>query len=166
MFKKTTLTTVFLISLTSCASTPTPIDLERGYTVGEVSTAGINEELLSATYGSYTTLGAGRAFKNVFGSHGSRKSLRNRKGEKIGVGDRIYSKDYIIKDVIYNGKQGDTITLTYMEFRTDAKKKVSTTETTEHDLSTGNALVIENFTFEVIDATNERISAKLVEDRT
>lgn len=144
-------------TLVSCASGPV-LEMDRGYSVGETVTANVGEEFLSATYGSYRVVTAGEQFG---------AAMLATYGQKIPrAGEKVYSDNFLIKDLVYSGRRGDVITVDYREYRTVNKMAAPAFfQTVEYDLSESKDIYFRNFGFRVVEATNRSIKAVLISDQ-
>jgi hypothetical protein len=73
------------------------------------------------------------------------------------------SQDFIRKELLYSGKSANTIKVSYREFRRGFAAPAFS-QNLEYDLNESNTVNFQRFTFEVISATNQAITYKVVKD--
>ena len=131
---------------------------ELGYSIGDVRTASVGEEFLSATYGYTKVLTVTDAIAANFGKNFYDKS-------RVAAGQVTYSKDYVLKELIYSGRRGDVITVDYREYRGGGKLAAPAFfQTVEYDLGDGKDIYFRNFAFSVAEATNRKIHVVIIAD--
>jgi hypothetical protein len=75
-----------------------------------------------------------------------------------------YSPDYLRRELLYAGKSGSIIEVTYREFRGGYAAQPFF-QGLKYDLSQSKQIRFQNFTLEVLDADNQRITYRLLSDR-
>ena len=78
--------------------------------------------------------------------------------------NKIYSKDWIRKELIYSGRNGNAIDVSYREFR-GGYAAPAFFQNVKYDLDRSNIVRFQKFTVEVVSATNESITYKVIGDR-
>lgn len=73
-----------------------------------------------------------------------------------------YTADSFIQELIYTGKVGDRIRFTYREFMNRMARQAFTVDV-EYDLSESNIISYQGATVEIISATNQSITYKVLE---
>jgi hypothetical protein len=76
-----------------------------------------------------------------------------------------YSKDFLRQELVYSGKSGNTIKVAYKEFRQNLAAPAFF-QNLEYDLSQSKIVRFQRFTIEVMEATNESISYRVLSDST
>lgn len=77
---------------------------------------------------------------------------------------KVYSQDRIRKELIYSGRSRNTIEVSYREFR-GGLAAPAFFQNLKYDLDQSNILRFQQFTIEVVSATNESIAYKVIGDR-
>lgn len=73
------------------------------------------------------------------------------------------SSDFVSKELIYSGKIGNTIELSYREFR-GGLAAPAFYQTVKYDLGESPLLTFQNFQIQVLTATNTEFKGKLLKD--
>lgn len=134
--------------LTGCASTVLERKTLKGYTVGNVLTSPIGVPFLVNQDGTVETV------KSWVGL------LYSPDGWKI---EKRYSADFVRKELIYSGKSGNTIEISYREFR-GGLASPAFYQNLKYDLSESILITFQNFQIEVINADNQAITCKIIRD--
>lgn len=74
-----------------------------------------------------------------------------------------YTKDSFMYEIIYNGVENNTITLTYREFKNDMARPAFF-QNLKYDLKTSNTIRYKNFKLKIHSADNEKIIYTVLED--
>ena len=78
--------------------------------------------------------------------------------------NKVYSKDWIRKELIYSGRNGNTVEVSYREFR-GGYAAPAFYQNLKYDLDQSKVIRFQKFTVEVLAATNESITYKVTGDR-
>jgi hypothetical protein len=116
--------------------------------VGSVATATIGEAFLVDQDGSIKTV------KSWVGI------LNSPDGWKI---DKRYSDDFIRRELLYSGRSGSTIEISYREYR-GGLAATAFSQALKYDLSASSVIRFQRFVIEVITADNQSITYKVVSD--
>lgn len=134
--------------LAGCASTVIDSQSFKSYQVGQVKTASIGEAFLTDQKGSITSV---RHWVGV---------LNSADGWQV---TKVPSEDFIRKDLIYSGKSASTIKVSYREFR-GGLAAPAFSQALEYDLNESKTIKFQRFTLDVINATNQSITYKILSD--
>ena len=134
--------------LVGCASSVLERQTFKGYTVGNALTSPIGVPFLVDQDGTVETV---KTWVGV---------LYSPNGWKI---EKRYSADFIRKELIYSGKSGNTIEISYREFR-GGLAAPAFYQNLKYDLSESISITFQNFQIEVINADNQAITYKIVRD--
>lgn len=136
------------VIITGCASTVLERKTFKDYTVGDVRTASIGVPFLVDQDGSVEIV------KTWVGL------LYSPDGWKI---EQRYSEDFIRKELIYSGKSGSTIEISYREFR-GGLAAPAFYQNLKYDLSESKLITFQNFQIEIIDAGNQSLTYRILKD--
>jgi hypothetical protein len=75
-----------------------------------------------------------------------------------------YSADYLRRELLYSGRSGSTVEITYREFRGGMAAQPFY-QNLKYDLSASSQIRFQNFAIDVIAADNQSIRYKIVSDR-
>lgn len=75
-----------------------------------------------------------------------------------------YSADYLRRELLYSGRSGSTVEITYREFRGGMAAQPFY-QNLKYDLAASRQIRFQNFTIDVIAADNQSIRYKIVSDR-
>ena len=145
---KKLLALLLVLGFVGCASTALERKTFKGYAVGAVRTAPVGVAFLVDQNGSVETV------KRWVGI------LNSPDGWKI---DQRYSADFVRKELIYSGKSGATVEISYREFR-GGLAAPAFYQNLKYDLSESKIVTFQNFQIEVIDAGNQSITYKILRD--
>ncbi len=145
--KKISLIIIFLFTI-GCTSTVLKSSAFKTYSVGETVNANIGSPFLVAQTGTVQTV---RRWVGVLNSP-----------DGWGTTD-FYSPDYIKKELVYSGKSGDTIDISYREYRGDLAAQAFY-QSLSYDLSESTEVSFQNFRFRINSATNSAISVTILSD--
>jgi hypothetical protein len=135
-----------VVGVSGCASTVVQEDSYQSFHFGQQLRAAVGDVLLEAHQGQISKV------KHWVGI------LYSPDGWKT---DTVYSDDFISKQLIYSGISGNTIKLTYREFRCGLAAQAFY-QTVEYDLSKSSEVVFQNFAFSVSHADNSLMTAVLI----
>lgn len=134
--------------LVGCATTTLQNKKFKSYKVGETKTATIGDAFLTDQDGSISTV---REWVGVLNSpDGWRVSERA-------------SQDFVRKELLYSGKSANTIKVSYREFR-GGFAAPAFSQNLEYDLNESKTINFQKFTLEVLSATNQTITYKVLKD--
>jgi hypothetical protein len=134
--------------LVGCATSTLQSKTFKSYRVGETKTATIGDAFLTDQNGSVSTV---REWVGVLNSpDGWRVSQRA-------------SQDFVRKELLYSGKSANTIKVSYREFR-GGFAAPAFSQNLEYDLNESKTINFQKFTLEVLSATNQAITYKVVKD--
>jgi hypothetical protein len=137
-----------LLGLAGCASTTLESKLYKSYRVGETKTASIGDAFLIDQNGSVSTV---RHWVGV---------LNSPDGWQV---TKVPSEDYTRRELLYSGRSADTIKVSYREYR-GGMAAPAFFQNVEYDLADSHTIKFRRFTLEVISATNQSITYKVVSD--
>jgi len=138
-----------LLLVAGCASTVIENKAFRSYAVGETKTATIGEAFLVDQTGYV------KKVKRWVGI------LHSSDGWEI---KNEASEDYVRRELLYSGKAGNIIKVSYREFR-GGFAAPAFFQNLEYDLADSHTIKFRKFTLEVLDASNQSISYTVVNDR-
>lgn len=136
-------------ALTGCATTTLKSQSYATYTIGRPSTAVIGEAFLVDQSGTVETV------KKWVGI------LNSPTGWATETRD---SKGYVRKELIYAGRSGTTIEISYREFR-EGYAAAPFFQNLKYDLMESNIIRFQRFTIEVSHADNKSITFRIISDR-
>lgn len=136
-------------ALIGCATTTLNRHSYVSYTVGKTSTAIIGEAFLVDQSGTVETV------KKWVGI------LNSPTGWATETRD---SKGYVRKELIYAGRSGTTLEISYREFR-EGYAAAPFFQNLKYDLVESNIIRFQRFTIEVNHADNKSITFKILSDR-
>jgi hypothetical protein len=137
-----------MVIIVGCATTVLERKIFKGYTVGNVLTASIGTPFLVDQDGTVETV------KSWVGI------LNSPDGWKI---EKRYSADFVRKELIYAGKSGTTVEISYREFR-GGLAAPAFYQNLKYDLSESKSITFQNFQIEIINASNQSITYKVLRD--
>lgn len=140
---------VAVLGLTGCASTTLESKVFKSYVVGETKTATIGDTFLVDQNGSVSTV---RRWVGI---------LNSPDGWKVS---KEASEDYVRRELIYSGRSADTIKVAYREYR-GGMAAPAFFQNVEYDLGASKTIKFRRFTLDVINATNQSITYKVVSDQ-
>jgi hypothetical protein len=146
-FSKIAICALFIYLLSSCA---TVIETKpfKTYTVGQTVNANVGMPFLSAQVGTV------KKIKHWVGIANSPD------GWKI---EDVYSSDFVKKELVYSGKSGNTIEISYREYR-GGLAAPAFYQSLRYDLSESTLMSFQNFQFQVNSASNSMISVVILHD--
>ena len=144
---------LFLIaSLTACATTH--IDNNKNYFLGHVRSTNIGTPLISNKIATYTRSWGGCLGPGVMLPPGATF--------KDGYIEQ-YSGESFQEDLIYTGKSGNTIHISYREYKRDFARPAFFQEL-QYDLNESQLITFKSYTVKVLEATNQFIKYIVVSD--
>lgn len=135
--------------LAGCASTTLDRETFKSYHLHQQRTASIGDVFLADQDGTVETR------KEWVGI------LNSPDGWRV---NKVYSKDWVRKELIYSGRTGNTIEVSYREFR-GGYAAPAFFQNLKYDLDRSKIVRFQKFTVEVLAATNESITYKVTGDR-
>lgn len=139
---------VILGLLSGCATTTLERKTFKSYSVGKTATATIGEPFLIDQNGSVEKV---KTWVGVFNSPDGWR-----------VEDR-YSRDFVRKELIYAGKSGNTIEISYREFR-GGFAAPAFFQNIKYDLIESKIVRFQKFQIEIQNADNQSITYKILND--
>ena len=136
------------VLLNACASTLVESRAMRSYQVGQTLSAPVGGTLLVSQTGSVSKV---RRWVGV---------LNSPDGWRV---DEVTSPDYLRKELLYSGVSGGSIEIGYREFR-GGLAAPAFFQNVRYDLNVSRTITFQNFQLEVVSATNERMTARLIRD--
>lgn len=136
------------ILVMGCASTTLERKNLQSYSVGSIATARTGDTFLVDQNGSVETV------KSWVGI------LNSPNGWKI---EERYSRDFVRKELLYSGKSGSTIEVSYREFR-GGFAAPAFFQNLKYDLAESNVIQFQKFRIEIINADNQKITYKILND--
>lgn len=137
------------VLLSGCASTTLESKVFKSYAVGETKTVSIGDAFLVDQTGSVSKV---RKWVGIANSSDGWDVVQ------------VASEDYIRKELLYSGKSGSTIKVDYREFR-GGLAAPAFFQSLAYDLNESRTIKFQKFTLDVIDASNQAITYKVVADR-
>jgi hypothetical protein len=132
----------------ACATSNTQILSTRSYDLGVVQSATIGNPMLVDQIGSVTKR------KEWVGIAFSKDGWKH---------TEEYSSDFLRKELIYSGKSGSVIEIAYREFR-GVLAAPAFYQNVKYDLAESNTISFQKYKMQVIDASNQSISYKVLSD--
>ena len=146
--KRITIVAATVLLLQGCATSTLESKTFKSYRVGETKTVTIGDAFLTDQNGSISTV---REWVGVLNSpDGWRVSQKA-------------SQDFVKKELLYSGKSGNTIKISYREFR-GGFAAPAFSQNLEYDLNESKTINFQKFTLEVLSATNQAITYKVLKD--
>lgn len=142
------LATSTLLALQGCATTTLERKTYKSYLVGREATATIGEAFLVDQNGSVEKV------KKWVGI------LNSSDGWRI---EERYSQDFVRKELLYSGKSGNTIEVSYREFR-GGYAAPAFFQNLKYDLSESRLIRFQKFSVEILQADNQMIKYKILSD--
>lgn len=139
---------VTIFTLLGCATTTLEKKTFKSYSVGREATATIGEAFLVDQNGSVEKV------KTWVGI------LNSPDGWKV---EERYSQDFVRKELLYSGKSGSTIEVSYREFR-GGFAAPAFFQNLKYDLTESNVIRFQRFRIEVVQADNQAIRYKILGD--
>ncbi|WP_249180532.1 hypothetical protein [Burkholderia ambifaria] len=139
----------FCIALAGCMTTTLESQTYRSYSVGILKTATIGDAFIVDQDGTISTV------KHWVGI------LNSPDGWQVS---KVYSSDWVKKELIYGGKSGSTIDITYREFR-GGYAAPAFYQSLKYDLSASAIIRFQKFTIQVREADNQKIVYTVLSDR-
>jgi hypothetical protein len=137
-----------LLALSGCATSTLQSKTFKSYRVGETKVATIGDAFLTDQNGSIRTV---REWVGIINSpDGWRVSQQA-------------SQDFVRKELLYSGKSANTIKVSYREFR-GGYAAPAFSQNLEYDLNESSTINFQRFTLQVISATNQTITYKVISD--
>ncbi|MEP4888485.1 MAG: hypothetical protein ABJV04_00540 [Aliiglaciecola sp.] len=137
-----------LVSITGCASRVIKSESFKTYTVGQTVNSNIGSPFLVAQTGTVQTV---RSWVGILNSPDGWESKD------------VYSTDYLKKELVYSGKSGSIIEVSYREYR-GGMAAPAFFQSLKYDLSGSKEISFQNFLFEVENADNSSISITILRD--
>ena len=137
-----------MFALLGCATTTLEKKTFKSYSVGREATATIGEAFLVDQNGSVEKV------KTWVGI------LNSPDGWKV---EERYSQDFVRKELLYSGKSGSTIEVSYREFR-GGFAAPAFFQNLKYDLTESNVIRFQRFRIEVVQADNQVIRYKILGD--
>lgn len=75
-----------------------------------------------------------------------------------------YAQPRIDQEILYSGRQGDTLHVTYREYTYDGYARAPFFQQLYYDMGKSDAIVFQDWVIKVIDSSNERIKFKVVKE--
>jgi len=137
------------ILMSGCASQILEDKSFRSYSVGETKTATIGEAFLVDQAGNVKRV---RRWVGILASPDGWET----KDE--------YSQDYLRRELLYSGKSGNVIKVSYREFR-GGYAAPAFFQNLEYDLNESRTIKFRRFTLDIRDANNQSITYTVVSDQ-
>jgi hypothetical protein len=136
-------------ALAGCATTTLESQTYKSYSIGVLKNATIGDAFIVDQDGTVSTV------KRWVGV------LNSPDGWQI---TNVYSPDYVKKELIYGGKSGSTIEVTYREFR-GGYAAPAFYQNLKYDLNSSSTIRFQNFTIQIQQADNQTIVYSVLGDR-
>jgi hypothetical protein len=78
--------------------------------------------------------------------------------------DDTYFTPWIDKELLYAGREGDTLHITYREYSINGIARTPFFQQVYYDLKRSNEIIFQDWTIQVIDANNQQIRFKVVKE--
>jgi hypothetical protein len=137
-----------LVLLVGCASTVLEKKDYQSYTLGQTLSAPVGGTFLVDQKGTV------KKFRHWVGV------MNSPDGWKV---DEEYSPDYVRKELIYSGVSGTIIEIAYREYR-GGLATPAFFQSVKYDLAESKTVRFQQFEIEVLSATNQGITCKLLHD--
>jgi hypothetical protein len=134
--------------LAACAPTVVDRKTSKSYSLGRTATAIIGDAFLVDQAGSVETV---KVWVGIINSPDGWKT------------EERYSRDFIRKELLYSGRTGNTIEVSYREFR-GGLAAPAFFQSVKYDLSQSNVIRFQRFVIEVVKADNQSITYKVISD--
>lgn len=142
------LTISVALTLPGCATTTLERKTFKSYSVGREATATIGEAFLVDQNGSVEKV---RKWVGI---------LNSPDGWQV---EERYSQDFVRKELLYSGKSGNTIDVSYREFR-GGFAAPAFFQNLRYDLAESRVIRFQKFSVEVLQADNQMIRYKILSD--
>lgn len=140
---------IALLGLSACASTTLDRQEFKSYALGAERSANIGDAFLVDQSGYVETV------KTWVGLLYSPDGWARKK---------VYSEDFLRKELVYSGRSGPSVEVSYREFR-GGMAAPAFFQTLKYDLEKSKVIRFQRYQIEVIDAGNESIRYKVLGDR-
>lgn len=138
-----------LLSLTGCATTSIESKAFQSYQIKQIKSATIGNTFLVDQKGYIEKQ---KVWVGFFNSSDGWKIIEK------------YSEDYIRKELIYTGRTGSTIEISYREYRNNMAAQAFF-QNLKYDLNDSKIIRFQNFKIEVLSANNQELSYMILSDR-
>jgi len=135
-------------ALSGCATSSLERKDFESYTVGQTLSASVGGTFLTAQAGSVERV---KTWVGIMNAPGGWR-IENR-----------YSEDWVRRELIYSGVSGNTIEISYREYR-GGYAAPAFYQSVKYDLSESRTVKFQNFQIEILSATNQGISCRLLRD--
>ncbi len=142
------ITMVTTFALLGCATTSLERKTFKSYSVGSEASATIGEAFLVDQNGSVEKV---KTWVGIINSPD---------GWKV---EERYSQDFIRKELLYSGKSGTTIEVSYREFR-GGFAAPAFFQNLKYDLTESKIIRFQRFSIEVLQADNQTIKYRILSD--
>ena len=139
---------LFSLALMGCASVVLKSETFKTYFVGATVSSNVGDPFLVVQNGTVQTV---RSWVGVSNSP-----------DGWEVRD-VYSNDYLRKELVYSGRSGDVVDISYREYR-GGLAAPAFFQSLHYDLSDSSMIGFQNFQLSVVSANNSTISAIIVGD--
>lgn len=138
------------MTLASCATAPPPIRNEtyKSYVLNQAGTSTVGSPFFVNQDGRIETQ---REWVGLLFAPGGWK-----------YSDK-YSEDFVRQELLYGGRSGDTIEVSYREFRRGLAAQAFT-QALKYDLKQSKYIQFQRFQIEILDANNQTITSRVVRD--
>jgi hypothetical protein len=139
------------IAIVGCATAPPPPQrstIAKSYTLNQSTNAAVGSAFFANQDGRIETT---REWVGLLFAPGGWKYSER------------YSTDYVRQELLYGGRSGDTIEVSYREFRGGLAAQAFT-QNLRYDLKQSKFIQFQRFQIEVLDANNQTITSKVVRD--
>jgi hypothetical protein len=135
-------------ALCGCATTSLERKDFKSYAVGQTLSAPVGGTFLMAQAGSVERV---KTWVGIMNAPGGWR-IENR-----------YSEDWVRRELIYSGVAGNTVEISYREFR-GGYAAPAFYQSVKYDLAESHTVKFQNFQIEILSATNQGISCRLLRD--
>ncbi len=127
----------------------------NSYNLGEEKITVVGAEMIQKTFS--TT----QCISTRYEPTGLNLFLLKRKTEIV---DTVPYDETVEKELLYAGRQGDTLHITYREYTGSGLARTPFFQQAYYDLKTSNEIVFQNWVIKIIDANNQQIKFKVVKE--
>jgi hypothetical protein len=146
---------VLLVFLAGCATTGPEVKIDKNYQVGVEKHAAIGEAMVSQDH--TTTLGTNEQMAKTFAAVAAGPYAPPPSADPCAMGDKFR------QELIYTGRTGDTMKITYREYKCDLARPSFFQDLT-YDLSQSSTVVFKNFKLNILKADNEGVTFTVTSD--
>jgi len=137
-----------ILFTSGCATTVLESRAFKSYSLGETKTAAVGEAFLVDQSGTVQKV---KKWVGIMNSPDGWQVTEE------------YSKDFLRKELLYGGKSGSTIEISYREYR-GGYAAPAFFQNLKYDMKESEVIRFQNFTIQIIGADNEKITYQILRD--